>query len=441
MNKFDAILEELIRDYNIDKLQISPFTPESRSLLAEILRFERLLLENSTNRKMFNSYDVSRTCSCYPYSLSDYNSQRLNSLLFTSDLEILILTLKLVLRPSQQYSAQPSVSQALNISTPRLQSLAKRWPHLREYGVGLVDLSVGKDTSDVEALPVEAREVHFTYYRTDAGPSSDKGKGMDTDIHEASSSQAKTAPPGAVSIHIDESTLHSKPEMEILADTIEKYSVPDSEKFELLCRIRAAVVLRKEKEDDREKLVIIRLLAIAIFGHTHPEAQATSSIFLYEPDLITHVAELLQVDKDIPITVQTAAISALDALARYRSKIQEVLTSVNAGVNHGILMGLLRKTVADITNPESSVPNSFAEALLSFVTFIASHASGGNMVVGAGLIPLLIQIMENRLPDRLSVLSKTMQLVDNVLYSFTNAFNLFCTSRGVDALVERIEVC
>ncbi|PBK91673.1 hypothetical protein ARMGADRAFT_968529 [Armillaria gallica] len=421
LNKFDAILEELIRDYNIDKLQITPFTPESRSLLAEILRFERLLLENSTNRKMFNSYD------------------RLNSLLFTSDLEILILTLKLVLRPSQQYSAQPSVSQALNISTPRLQSLAKRWPHLREYGVGLVDLSVGKDTSDVEALPVEAREVHFTYYRTDAGPSSDKGKGMDTDIHEASSSQAKTAPPGAVSIHIDESTLHSKPEMEILADTIEKYSVPDSEKFELLCRIRAAVVLRKEKEDDREKLVIIRLLAIAIFGHTHPEAQATSSIFLYEPDLITHVAELLQVDKDIPITVQTAAISALDALARYRSKIQEVLTSVNAGVNHGILMGLLRKTVADITNPESSIPNSFAEALLSFVTFIASHASGGNMVVGAGLIPLLIQIMENRLPDRLSVLSKTMQLVDNVLYSFTNAFNLFCTSRGVDALVERIE--
>ncbi|KAK0461087.1 uncharacterized protein EV420DRAFT_1746494 [Desarmillaria tabescens] len=390
LNKFDAILEELIRDYTIDMLQISPFTPESRSLLAEILRFERLLLENSTNRKMFNSYD------------------RLNSLLFTSDLDILILTLKLVLRPSQQYSAQPSVSQALNISTPRLQSLAKRWPHLREYGVGLVDLSVGKDSSDVEALPVEAREVHFTYYRTDAGSSSEKM------FKKHLASQAKTAPPGAVSIHIDESTLQSKPEMEILADAIENYSVPDSEKFELLCRIRAAVVLMKGKEDDREKLVIIRLLAIAIFGHTHPEAQATSSIFLYEPDLITHVAELLQVDKDIPIAVQTAAISALDALARYRSKIQEVLTSVNAGVNHGILMGLLRKTVADIANPESSVPNSFAEALLSF-------------------------ILENRLPNRLSVLSKTMQLVDNVLYSFTNAFNLFCTSRGVDALVERIE--
>ena len=63
------------------------------------------------------------------------------------------------------------------------------------------------------------------------------------------------------------------------------------------------------------------------------------------------------------------------------------------------------------------------------------------MIVGAGLIPLLIQAIENRSPLRLLVVSKTMQLVDNVLYSFTNAFSLFCASRGVDVLVERIEVC
>ena len=63
------------------------------------------------------------------------------------------------------------------------------------------------------------------------------------------------------------------------------------------------------------------------------------------------------------------------------------------------------------------------------------------MVVGAGLIPLLIQIIENRLPQRLAVVSKTMQLVDNVLYSFGNAFQLFCNNRGVEVLVDRIEVC
>ena len=66
--------------------------------------------------------------------------------------------------------------------------------------------------------------------------------------------------------------------------------------------------------------------------------------------------------------------------------------------------------------------------------------SSGNMIVGAGLIPVLIQAIENRLPNRLYLVSKTMQLLDNVLYGYTNAFTLFCNARGVDILVDRIEV-
>jgi E3 ubiquitin-protein ligase HUWE1 len=59
LNKFDTILEDVIRDYDIDKLQAKAFTPLTKKTLCEMLRFERLLLENSTNRKMFSSYDVS----------------------------------------------------------------------------------------------------------------------------------------------------------------------------------------------------------------------------------------------------------------------------------------------------------------------------------------------------------------------------------------------
>ncbi|TFK44714.1 hypothetical protein BDQ12DRAFT_730740 [Crucibulum laeve] len=424
LNKFDAILEEVIREYDVDKLQLNPFTPATKKIVSEILRFERLLLENSTNRKTFSSYD------------------RLNSLLSTSDLDILILTLNLLLRPSQQYSAQPQVSHSFGISSPRLLSLAKRWPQLREYGIGVVDLASAKGNSELESLPAEAREVNFNFYRTDSGPSSEPETKADADVPDVSQCSPRkpqTSTPGAITIHIDEATLTSKPLMNVLADIVDEYSVPEEEKFELLCRMRAATALTKGQGVTREKLVNSRLLAIAIYGHTHSETQATSSLFLYEPDLIVHIAELLQVDQGIPIPVQTAALAALDSLARYRNKIQEVLTAVNAGVNHGILMALFRKTVADVANPESKIPHAFVEALLSFVTFIASHASGGNMVVGAGLIPLLIQLIDNKSPSRLPVVSKTMQLVDNVLYSFTNAFNLFCTARGVDMLVERIE--
>jgi E3 ubiquitin-protein ligase HUWE1 len=374
--------------------------------------------------------------------------KRLHGLLFSSDLDVVILALNVLLRPAQQYSAQPSVSQSLSISTQRLQSLSKRWPSLREYGISLVDLSSPKGSTEVNALPTEAREVNFSFYKTDASPDFEKDKHMDTDILDSSQSSARKAPvpptassSGAINIHLDEQTLASKSVMEVLADTIEIYSVPDEEKFELMCRIRAAKVLVNGQEPDRVKLVVIRLLAIAIFCHTHPESDATTSLFLYEPDLISHIAELLQIDKGVPVRVQTTAISALDSLAHYRSKNQEVLTAVNAGVNHGILMALVRKTIADVADPMSILPQSFIDALMSFVTFISTHASGGNMVVGAGLIPLLIQMIDNKLPNRLPVVSKTMQLVDNVLYSFTNAFNIFCTSHGVEALVNRIEVC
>lgn len=416
------------------------------------------MLENSTNRKTYNSYDVSDVIDAFLLTLTLANPQRLNSLMFTSDLDVLILALNLLLRPAQQYTAQPAVLHALSISTPRLTSLAKRWPNLREYDISLVDLVTDKGRPQLEALPNEAREVNFTFYRQEASSTSsttgkEKEKSADAQSAESvlqtptrKSAGAATVTPaapasGAVTIHIDSKTIESKEPMDVLADTIEAYSVPDSEKFELLTRIRAARAVNASHAAEREKLVIARLLATAIFGHTHSEAQAQSSLLLYEPDLVAHVAELLQLDRGVETQVQTAAIAALDAFGRYRSKIQDVLSAVNAGVNHGILMALLRKTVADVAQPTSTLPQSFVEALFSFVTFIATHASGGNMVVGAGLIPLLVQVIENRLPNRLYVVSKAMQLVDNVLYGFNNAFQLFCNSRGVDVLVDRIEVC
>ena len=313
---------------------------------------------------------------------------------------------------------------------------------MAEYNIGLVDL-VGEQSEDVmERVPQEAREVNFSFYKTQSTAEQEKKPEPVADAVPATPRKTVTPAPisNAVHIRIDEQKLSSQSAMETLKETIEAYSVPESETFELLCRIRSASSLVKEKKTEREKLTIIRLLAIAIYGHTHSETQAMSALFLYEPDLIPHIAELLQVDPRISTHIQTAAIGALDALARYKSKVQEVLSAVNAGVNHGVLMALMRNMVTHIADPESTLPHSFIEALLSFITYIASHASGGNMIVGAGLIPLLIQIMEIKASSRLPVISKTMQLVDNVLYTYQNAFSLFCASRGVDVLVERIEV-
>ncbi|KIK27762.1 hypothetical protein PISMIDRAFT_674672 [Pisolithus microcarpus 441] len=419
LDKFDAILGDAISDYNVDKLQLNPFSPATKRTLCEILRFERLLLENSTNRKTFNSYD------------------RLTNLMSTSDLDVLILALNLLLRPAQQYSAQPAVSVVLSISTPRLLSLSKRWPNVHEHGISLLDLASPTGLPKANVLPSDVREVSFVYYKTDH---STKEKPEDENSEPPASACKTQAPnPGPININLCEERLLNADAMNILADTLEVNPLSDDDKFELLCRIRTAKALVTENQTVREKLVIVRLLSIAIYCHTHSESQATSSLFLYEPDLATHIAELLQLDRGVSAQVQSAAIAALDSIARYRSRIQEVLAAVNAGVNHGILMALLRKIILEVSDPESKLANSFVEALLAFITYVAQHAGGGNMVVGAGLIPLLVQIIENRLAQRLQMVSKAMQLVDNVVYGYSNAFQLFSNARGVIALVDRIQ--
>lgn len=67
LNRLDAILEDIIKEYDLDKLQLRPFTDEAKRTVTEILRFERLLMENSTNRKTFTSYDVRRGSSDHAY--------------------------------------------------------------------------------------------------------------------------------------------------------------------------------------------------------------------------------------------------------------------------------------------------------------------------------------------------------------------------------------
>jgi E3 ubiquitin-protein ligase HUWE1 len=84
------------------------------------------------------------------------------------------------------------------------------------------------------------------------------------------------------------------------------------------------------------------------------------------------------------------------------------------------------------------MPNEFPEALLGFITYLASQSAGGTQVVGAGLVQQLILLVENRLPERMTVVSKAMPLVDNLLYGFPTAFQLFINAHGVDAMVERI---
>ena len=202
---------------------------------------------------------------------------------------------------------------------------------------------------------------------------------------------------GTITVHIPSLIDVDRRPVDILADEIEKHAIPDEEKFELLTRIRCASALGKGpmRQKERENVVVIRLFAIAIFGawtsmlqpcpsvahaaetpclaHTMNESEAQNSLFIYEPELIAHIAELIHPDRSISVHIQTAVIAALDGLSRYRGKTGEVLASVNAGVTHGTLMSLMRRTVAQLTDPNCALVLNHGVVLEQFTEFACSE--------------------------------------------------------------------
>lgn len=349
-------------------------------------------------------------------------SQRLNDLLRTTDTFILLTTLRLALRPAQQFSTQHSAQQnhTFAISETRLLTLAQGWS-TREFGLDMINLA--QDTLDI---PAGMEEVEWTYYKrlekpvaggtsapTERGKEEDvpqtvekKDKGRQVIVEDmdvegepasiASGSGSVSAIPstpapkpratfaqgsllatpipatpatnpnpsgsdqpveGLTTVHLGTvQSIAAQSTVDVLLSTIATHSVPTSERLNLLHKIRVSQSLIDATQ--RRSLLVIRLLAIAVFAHSTTTSNVQAKLFLYEPELISQLADLVHPDPsemEISVEIQAAAFYALEGIAKFKTKIGEVASALNAGVSHGILMGVLRKTVKDMESDERAL--------------------------------------------------------------------------------------
>jgi E3 ubiquitin-protein ligase HUWE1 len=130
---------------------------------------------------------------------------------------------------------------------------------------------------------------------------------------------------------------------------IESHQVPEPDRLDLLQKIRVGKALVSSDPSERQALLVVRLLALAVFAHAQRESVAQTKVFLYEPELVSQLAELLHPDQTgVSFEVQAAALYALEAFARYKGKTSEVASALNASVSHGVLMQLIRRTATDL---------------------------------------------------------------------------------------------
>ncbi|KAM0754248.1 hypothetical protein T439DRAFT_311132 [Meredithblackwellia eburnea MCA 4105] len=486
LNRFDDILESVIRDYDLEGMehgQRNQFTPRTRTLLLAILAFEKILLENSTNRKIFSSFD------------------RLNDLLQTTDIQVLLATLRLSLRPAQQYSSTPSSSgiSPFGIAEKRLLNLAQPWG-TRDWGIDMVDLA-GESVNFPPEAEAAMEELEWQFYKKGAGPgktTTGEGEASGVEKKEGAADQMEveddttgtsvvgpsstilgtprpraTFPPssslatpipstptpnplhpastssltspsseGLTTVHIalnrsSTSTTAPNRAIDLLIDAVESHSIPEPDRLNLLQRIRISQSLPTTSQ--RREMLLVRLLAIAVFAHTTFESTIQTKLFLFEPELILQLAELVHPDrKEVPVEIQAASFYALDALARFKSKVGEVASALNASVSHGILMYVVRRTLGDLARDDPISTPDFIDSLFNLLSFFQTSSFVGNMIVGAGIVPLLVDFVKIARRDRVSTVTRAVTFLDSLMYGYTSAFNLFISILGLPVFVERV---
>ncbi|KAG0268219.1 hypothetical protein BGZ95_002557, partial [Linnemannia exigua] len=459
LNRFDEILDTLCKTHDMKKPQPKEFSPTDRRLTLAILSFSRLLLESCTNRNLYASYE------------------QLNDLLNTRDLDILESCLRMLLRPAQRHSAQRSARSIFTVSQDRLLALAHSWGS-KEYGLDLQQLA-----DDKTDIPERLRTVCFQFFRTvtptkppisdsptapsaapsvstttpsptsntSAPPTSASGKLRRHSSSGASSLHAtavaattgtgtsvlSSASEGLVVIQVSDPQQLGATDYEILNNLVEEYKVPEEHHFQLLSRIRIATGIYDPKR--RQQLLLIRILAIAVMSHVLSEAIIVEKFFAFEPEIIQSLTDLIHPDHKVPLPVQTVALFALDGLAHLRNRQPDVLTAINASASHGVLLYALRKVIAGLDLEDAPYPQDFLDAMFAFISYIISSQTGGNMVISAGLVPVLLQLLPNKHSSQLKNVTKSITLLDSLVYGFSTAFTSFCTSGGLNMLVARMK--
>lgn len=207
------------------------------------------------------------------------------------------------------------------------------------------------DAMDVEAAPSTSAAVAPAPSTPAPKPRATFAAGslLATPIPSTPSALTTSTPAeGLTAVSLGNLRLTDRNAANILVDAIETYDIPVPERLNLLQKIRIAKSLGSAEE--RRQMLVLRLLALSIFALTSTESTVQQKLFLYEPELIPQLAELVHPDRDVPIAIQAAAFYALDALAKIKSKLSEVASSLNASVSHGILMYVMRRTVADLSS-------------------------------------------------------------------------------------------
>lgn len=430
--------------------------------------------------------------------------QRMNDLLLTKDLDVLEEVLRLILRRAHQIASPGHAhtpAEVFNLTPNRILEFAKIWK-----AASLADLSMLSLAQDNKVLPIPSgiKDFRYEYYRKLAIPTANRSAGNPVSLAASVAArmplplrasalrpespitpvasykeQQHFEPPAAEGmevIRLGDVTKIGRDATAIFADVLERHDLSANQRLTFLHQLRMAVEFPDLQK--RRQFLRIRLLAISVVGklllpssnsrvlircdgtyciavHTLPEQATESGVFLYQPDLIAQIAELVRADSGVPLSLQTVAITAMSTLSHIRARAGEVTAALSVGVNHGLLMGVLRRlldslksspanlrlsavTIADRAQSEQL---NYVDAIFNFLMHMQSSGYAGNLLLGAGAVPVLVDFVKTdsgSSPAALVAAHRAVTFLDNFTYSYSSAVAPFTAAGGLQIFVERV---
>ncbi|KAL6717333.1 E3 ubiquitin-protein ligase tom1 [Lecanora helva] len=235
---------------------------------------------------------------------------------------------------------------------------------------------------------------------------------------------------------------------QILHDSVE--NLPKDSQYELLNKLRSARALTGSLMT-RQELVGIRLLAITNLSYIYPDNVFQQKILQQDSEeprrlqLVYQLADLVHApgngSSGIPVKLQALALGALEAFAKQKAKAPDVCAALNINVNHGVLFYVLHKAVAEMATEDSIDENGDSEvderqeALFSLLEALpASTPRTGEALVAAGLLEILIEVLNLRTQKAERAHPKVLTFLSTFLYTVRDAMQSLANSKGLDAI-------
>lgn len=261
-------------------------------------------------------------------------------------------------------------------------------------------------------------------------------------------------PPGQKVLEISHAAVSSSSIYELLARA--PADLPKEAQYELLNRLRVAKALIGSVESRRQALKA-RLLAIQNLAYIHIEPTFIEKVLRQDNDeprrfqLVYQLAELIHPAADgaavVPIDLQSIAFSLLEAISNFHHKLPDVFSALNATVNHGVLLYVIRKAVDEMKKDDSgeqyNEQDEWRDTLISLTLHItmsmANNTSRGMPeIISAGLLDIIVEILNIRSNIAERTYGSLVAFLDSLVYSVQNSFQTLIHVDGLEAITNLV---